>query len=120
MKRLNPAKPASVYRVDSQAWFRMKTGEFVRALRQGGRWATNERIKHMRDSRGKLVRIDCVGCGRPMTEREYVEDRCDRCGRAGQEVIHLERLKAKMRAAAARAKRRMNDLVIDILEGGDQ
>ncbi|KKL17137.1 hypothetical protein LCGC14_2488540 [marine sediment metagenome] len=44
MKLLHPAKPASVYRVDSKAWFRMKVGEFIRALRQGGRWGTNEPI----------------------------------------------------------------------------
>lgn len=119
MKRLHPAKPASVYRVDNSAWLRMKASAFVRAVRQGGRWASNEPIKHVVDVHGKRVAVYCAGCGRSMTEREYVEDRCDRCGQAGQEAIRWERHLAKVRAIGARAQRRVNDLVMDKLEGVD-
>jgi hypothetical protein len=105
--------------VDSKAWWEMKASAFVRAVRRGGRWASNEPIKQMLDSWGKVVRIDCVGCGRPVTEREYLEDRCDGCGQTGQAAIRLERMKAKMRAIGARAQRRVNDLVMDKLDGGE-
>lgn len=63
---------------------RRRTDEFVRALRQGGRWGMNEPIKHVVDVDGKRVPVYCAGCGRAMNEREYLAG-CDRCGLKGQE-----------------------------------
>lgn len=46
-----------MYRVDSDAWWRMTVAQFVRAMRQGGRWASNEPIKHVVDVHDKRVPV---------------------------------------------------------------